>query len=42
MYSFEPGLATAIACNHRTDVEALTWALMGKILAGDALPKTPN
>lgn len=28
LYSFEPGLATAIACNHRADVQALTWKLI--------------
>ncbi len=29
MYSYESGSATAISCNHRVDVQKLTWALIG-------------
>ena len=36
LYSFEPGLATAIACNHKADVQSLTWALI------DLVAKTHN
>ncbi len=32
LYAFEPGYATAVSCNHRADVRAMTIALRDKIV----------
>lgn len=32
MYSFGEGRVTAISCNHRVDIQELTWAFIAKIL----------
>ena len=35
LFAFEPGFATAIACNHKTDVQKLTWALIDIVASLD-------